>query len=264
VARQEPRPPFFSGSAGASSSLFQVKKRQSTSVTQTAPITPASTEERARQSLGSSSQPIYEMVRRLVAARIDREHPIKLLDVGCGTGNLHDFVDKLVDQYEGVDVLQYETYPSHLPFHKIDLDSGRADLPDAYADFVVAVETIEHLENPRAFMRELVRLCRPGGWVIVTTPNQLSLLSKLTLLVKNQFNAFTETNYPAHITALLEIDLRRMAAECKLVETQIGYSHSGRIPGVSIGWPKLLSRFLAKSFSDNLSITGRKGQSGVV
>lgn len=227
-------------------------------MTQAALIHTASTEERARQSLGSSSQPIYEMVRRLVAARIDRQRPLKLLDVGCGTGNLHGAVEELVDQYEGVDVLRYETYPSHLPFHKIDLDSGRAELPDAYADFVVAVETIEHLENPRAFIRELVRLCRPGGWVIVTTPNQLSALSKLTLLLKNQFNAFTDTNYPAHITALLEIDLRRIAAECKLVETQIGYSQSGRIPGLSLRWPKLLSRCLARSFSDNLSITGRK------
>lgn len=198
------------------------------------------------------------MVRRSIAARIDRARPIKLLDVGCGTGNLSDFVSELVDQYEGVDVLRYDTYPSHLPFYKIDLDSGRADLPDEYADFVVAVETIEHLENPRAFMRELVRLCRPGGWVIVTTPNQLSLLSKLTLLLKNQFNAFTDTNYPAHITALLEIDLRRIAAECNLVETQIDYSHSGRIPGLSMSWPKLLSWSLANSFSDNLSIAGRK------
>ncbi len=139
----------------------------------------------------------------------------------------------LVDRYEGVDVLSYDTFPKHLAFHKIDLDSGRADLPDAYADFVVAVETIEHLENPLAFMRELVRLCRPGGWVVVTTPNQLSLLSKLTLLTKNQFNAFTATNYPAHITALLEIDLKRIADECGLVEVSTVFRLRGRFPGTA-------------------------------
>ncbi len=194
------------------------------------------------------------MVRRLVAARIDRARPIKLLDVGCGIGNLYQFVDKLVDQYEGVDVLRYETYHAHLPFHKIDLDTGRANLPDAYADFVVAVETIEHLENPRAFMRELVRLCRPGGWVIVTTPNQLSLLSKLTLLLKNQFNAFTDTNYPAHITALLEIDLRRIAKESGLSQTEIAYSCVGRMPGTSRHWPRVVTQLLQRAFSDNLSM----------
>lgn len=75
---------------------------------------------------------------------------------------------------------------------------------------------IEHLENPRAFIRVLVRLTKPGGWVFVTTPNQLSLLSQMTLMLKNQFNAFQEAPslYPAHITALLEIDLIRITTEC--------------------------------------------------
>ena len=65
-------------------------------------------------------------------------------------------------------------------------------LASGSADVVVAVETIEHLENPRAFMRELVRLTKSGGAVIVTTPNQLSLLSKMKLVLKNRFNAFQD------------------------------------------------------------------------
>jgi 2-polyprenyl-3-methyl-5-hydroxy-6-metoxy-1,4-benzoquinol methylase len=48
---------------------------------------------------------------------------------------------------------------------------------DDYADVVASVETIEHLENPRAFMRQLARVVKPGGVVIVSTPNQLSLLT---------------------------------------------------------------------------------------
>lgn len=215
-------------------------------------------EDRARQSLGSSSQPIYQMVRKLIASRLERLRPITLVDVGCGTGNLFGFVSDLVDRYEGVDVLSYDTFPKHLPFHKIDLDSGRADLPDSYADFVIAVETIEHLENPRAFMRELVRLCRPGGWVVVTTPNQLSLLSKLTLLIKNQFNAFTASNYPAHITALLEVDLKRIADECGLEQVSTVFSLSGRFPGSARRWPKVLSQLGPRFLSDNLAVVGQK------
>ncbi len=87
-------------------------------------------------------------------------------------------------------------------------------MPDEAADVVAAVETIEHLENPRAFVRELVRLVKPDGWVIVTTPNQLSLLSLITLLIKHRFSAFQDVHYPAHLTALLEVDLKRIAAEC--------------------------------------------------
>ena len=73
-----------------------------------------------------------------------------------------------------------------------NLDDGMLPLADEYADVVASIETIEHLENPRAFMRQLARVVKPGGVVVGTTPNQLSLWSKMTLGLKNQFNAFQE------------------------------------------------------------------------
>jgi len=129
-------------------------------------------------------------------------------------------------------------------------------LPDRFADIGCSVETIEHLENPRAFVRELVRLVKPNGLVIITTPNQLSLLSKLTLLIKNEFNAFQESTgcYPAHITALLEIDLMRIFQECGLTNIKIDYSNQGRIPFTSMNWH---SFFQGKAFSDNLICSGK-------
>ena len=54
-------------------------------------------------------------------------------------------------------------FPSDGEFITADLDAYRVSLPDGVADVVAAVETIEHLENPRAFLRELVRLTKPGG-----------------------------------------------------------------------------------------------------
>jgi hypothetical protein len=103
-----------------------------------------------------------------------------------------------------------------------------------------------------------VRLARPGGWVVVTTPNQLSLLSKLTLLLKNQLNAFQDGSYPAHITALLEIDLRRMAAECHLADVRTAFSLRGRVPGTPWHYPAWASRLLPRALSDNVLVLGRK------
>jgi len=125
------------------------------------------------------------------------------------------------------------------------------------------VETIEHLENPRAFVRELTRLARPGGWVVVTTPNQLSLLSKLTLGLKNEFNAFQSGSYPAHLTALLEADLRRIAAECGWSNAMVVYTCSGRIPGTARHWPRWLSCLFPCVLSDNLLIIGRRPGDGL-
>lgn len=123
---------------------------------------------------------------------------------------------------------------------------------------VVAVETIEHLENPRAFARELTRLLRPGGYIIVTTPNQLSMLSKLTLVLRNEFNAFRAGSYPAHLSALLEVDLRRIAMECGWIDVSVSFTNSGRIPGTSRHWPTWLSRLWPRALSDNVVIRGRK------
>src|SRR5207237_1346479 len=78
---------------------------------------------------------------------------------------------------------------------------------------------------------------RPGGWVVVTTPNQLSVLSLLTLLVKGRFSAFQDAAYPAHRTALLEIDLRRILDECGLREIAVPYTCCGRLPLTSLHYP---------------------------
>src|SRR5260370_33901930 len=101
-------------------------------------------------------------------------------------------------------------------------------------------------------MRKLVRLARPGGWVIVTTPNQLSILSLLTLIVKNRFQAFQDVHYPTHLTALLEVDLRRIAAACGLTEIEIEYSLAGRAPLTARHYPRALSRRFPQALSDNV------------
>jgi len=216
---------------------------------------PSTVEERARASLGASGEAIYRMVAAAIAAR----HPGggTLLDVGCGSGRLWPSVRERFDRYVGVDAVRYDGFPEEGEFHAADLDAQALPFADA-AEVVAAVETIEHLENPRAFVRALVRAARPGGWVIVTTPNQLSLLSRATLLAKGEHNAFRDASYPAHITALLEVDLRRIAAECGLEEVAVEFSGSGRVVGSGRHYPRWLSRLWPRGLSDNLLLAGRK------
>ncbi len=218
-------------------------------------------ETRARQSLGISGDPIYRAVADAVAER--HSGGGILIDVGCGAGNLWSYLRSRFDRYVGVDVVRYNGLPEQAEFHSIDLDTGRVPLPDAAGDVVVAIETIEHLENPRTFVRELTRLARPGGWVVVTTPNQLSLLSKMTLVLKNEFNAFQSSSYPAHLTALLEADLRRIGGECGWSNLAVAYTGSGRIPGTARHWPRSLSRSVPRTFSDNVLVIGRRSADGL-
>ena len=212
-------------------------------------------EVRARQSLGISSRAIYGMVARALAER--RIAGGVLVDVGCGGGGLRRFLADRFDRYVGVDAVRYDELPDDVEFHAADLDADTLFVPSAIADVVVAVETIEHLENPRRLVRELVRMARPGGWVVVTTPNQLSWLSLATLLFKQRFSAFQDSSYPAHITALLEVDLLRIFAECGLQEVESRFSEQGRVVFTARHYPRRLAQLAPRRLSDNVLVIGR-------
>ncbi len=215
-----------------------------------------SVEQRASQSRGISNDAILRMVVRALEQRNISGHCI--VDVGCGAGNLYPHVRDRFARYVGVDAVRYDGFPSQAEFCRLDLDSGGIPLPDGNGDVVVAIEVIEHLENPRDFMRKLVRLAAPGGWIVVTTPNQLSLLSLLTLAVKHRFQAFQDIHYPTHLTALLEVDLRRITSECGLTNIAIDFSRSGRIPYTRRHYPRMLSRCWPRAFSENILVIGQK------
>jgi 2-polyprenyl-3-methyl-5-hydroxy-6-metoxy-1,4-benzoquinol methylase len=211
---------------------------------------------RARQSLGSSNEAIYRMVAGALAARGVAGG--QLVDVGCGSGALWRAVADRFDRYCGLDAVRYDGFPAGAEFHEVDLDDVVWPIGDRVADAVTAIETIEHLENPWAFVRALIRIARPGGWVVVTTPNQLSVLSLVTLLVKRRFSAFHDAHYPAHRTALLESDLDRIARAAGLEDIDVAYSHRGRLPLAAAHYPIALARLFPRALSDNLLLIGRR------
>lgn len=100
-----------------------------------------------------------------------------VLDVGCGDGWFLDHLaaharDRTV-RYVGVDYSEYQlAKAARLPyeFHKADLGEG-IPLPDASVDVIHAAEVIEHLYDPDLLVDECARVLRPGGHLVVTTPN---------------------------------------------------------------------------------------------
>jgi hypothetical protein len=96
-----------------------------------------------------------------------------------------------------------------------------------------------------------------NGRCLITTPNQLSLSSNLCLLLRGQFQHFQDKSYPAHITALLPIDLERITIEAGLAVKAISYTDDGRIPGTNVQW-QIIPFLTGKWFSDNLAVVAVK------
>src|SRR5205085_8776424 len=92
-------------------------------------------------------------------------------------------------------------------------------VPGAPFDLIMAVELIEHLENPRHLLRECLGILRPGGRLIVTTPNINSPVSKAMFLRFGTLAWFSDTDYKlrGHITPVSAWQLRHCAEESGFV-----------------------------------------------
>jgi ubiquinone/menaquinone biosynthesis C-methylase UbiE len=55
-------------------------------------------------------------------------------------------------------------------------DAHHLPFADRAFDCVISCETIEHLTDPAAAIREMARVCKPGGMLYLTTPNYLNLM----------------------------------------------------------------------------------------
>jgi 2-polyprenyl-3-methyl-5-hydroxy-6-metoxy-1,4-benzoquinol methylase len=125
--------------------------------------------------------PQLSVIEQAVLARVRQLAPpagARVLDVPCGTGALVSALDSAGFDAYGTDVVQVAAARLGQKFRRADLGGG-IPAADAHYDLVVSVEGIEHMENPYGFVRELHRVLKPGGTCIVTTPNVVSLRSRM-------------------------------------------------------------------------------------
>lgn len=208
---------------------------------------------------GISGDPIYAKALAVLAMQ---GRGGKILDFGAGQGN---FARRLLDakQYDDVTAADLMSRPAALPeqieWIQADLNEP-LPLGDATFDAIAAIEVIEHLENPRAMLRDCQRVLRPGGWLVVTTPNNESLRSLISLVLRGYHAAFGPHSYPAHITPLLRIDLQRAATEAGFGDGRFFFSESGSVPGfTNVLWQRASFGLLrGRWFSDNLLFACRK------
>lgn len=91
----------------------------------------------------------------------------RLLDVGCGLKPFQPMFAPYVSEHVGVD---HPDSPHALTSVDVLATAYEIPLPDGSFDTVLMSEVLEHLETPQAALSEALRLLRPGGKLILTTP----------------------------------------------------------------------------------------------
>ncbi len=118
----------------------------------------------------------------------------KLLDIGCGRGELSVALKNSGFDVSSCDILPDVFEPADIPFKVVDLKDG-IGYPDGCFDFAIAVEVIEHLENIFFFIQELSRILKRGGKAIISTPNNEHIQAKLFYLFSGRFPGFRRVNF---------------------------------------------------------------------
>jgi len=104
-----------------------------------------------------------------------------VLDAPCGAGSLARELNQAGFMCWGTDVDTQAQASLGERFRAADLNAP-LPWPDSTFAVVLSVEGIEHLENRFAFLREAHRVLQDGGRLLLTTPNTVSLRSRVRFL----------------------------------------------------------------------------------
>lgn len=158
-------------------------------------------------SLSESLPGTIERVLWLV--RNEAKH--RALDLPAGRGHL---AKALAD--EGMEVVAADIEAGKFLFDGIAVEQAslNAALPwdDEWFDLVLCIEGIEHLEAPFNACREFYRILKPGGCLVISTPNVASLWSRIKFLFTGTFFWFDPEEIPrsGHVNAVPWFHLEHM------------------------------------------------------
>ena len=99
---------------------------------------------------------------------------VRMLDAGCGYG-----VFSAAAARRGADVVSIDIGPrlvalasARAQSHGVVGDACQLAMRDESFDIVISSEMLEHTVEPARAIGELARVLRPGGWLVLTTPNR--------------------------------------------------------------------------------------------
>lgn len=166
------------------------------------------------------SKDIYsrdEEVHKFILNQIPAaKNNLNIIDIGCGDGTLLAKIKKGNNLY-GTDIVESQLVKAEKIGAKtaiVNIDEKPLPYENDFFDVAIASEVIEHLFLPDNLIKEAYRILKPGGKLILTTPNVASLGRRMLLLFGRQ--AFLEVspyeeNAVGHLRYFTAESLKKLA-----------------------------------------------------
>lgn len=162
-----------------------------------------------------------------------------MLEIGCGRGGLSArLAAQGAGEVIGADFSAAAVDMANRLFEARGLANVTARVDDIMSigspndafDVVVSSETIEHVPDPASAVRELHRVLRPGGKLLLTTPNYMSISGLHRAWVRLTGRPYTELGQPLNNLTLLPRTLRWVRQAGFTVDRIDGQGHYVPIP----------------------------------
>ena len=139
--------------------------------------------------------------------------PKRVLDVGCSTGYLASRLQERGATVVGLDLDERAAEQARRfceAVHVGDVETMELPFEPGSFDAIVAGDFIEHLRDPGAFLARIRPLLRPGGLLVLSTPNIANWAMRLSLL----FGRFRYTEWGLLDRTHTHLFTRKTLREC--------------------------------------------------
>jgi 2-polyprenyl-3-methyl-5-hydroxy-6-metoxy-1,4-benzoquinol methylase len=175
--------------------------------------------------------------KRFMRSLVPSERPLRILDVGCGTGLNAAQLTRCGHDVFGIDVSPVaieKLRAQGINGAAVDIEAESLPLPENTFDLVYASEVIEHCVDTGKFLRNVRAVLKRDGTLLLSTPNSAFWAYRLLGLLGQ---TASEYQHPGHVRFFSKRSLAATIEDCGFSITAIGARHMYFVLARRIGDP---------------------------